>query len=128
MELWIQLTGGVALFALGFLAAAFMFRRQFLKQREVTKEYEKAMTGLFYSIHHDGFNPRLKRIRGCINVCRMHFDSIEKLEEFVTRPGHENYMKLILKELKEVRQWFNKICTVCLEMEKDIIDNAKKYE
>lgn len=149
MELALKLTGYLAVFSLGFLAARFISRFQFNKQKAIVKRYEQAvlakesqLVGMLYSIHHDGFNPRLKRIRGCINVCteilkqiRVIRLKIEKLEEFAIRPNHYTYVKMIVSELKNLykqlneHEEFNKsISTECLEMENDILKNAEKYQ
>jgi hypothetical protein len=118
----------VTCFALGCLAAGCMFRKQWQKQQAIILKYEQNVTGLLFSIHHDGLKPRVQRIVGCVSTSKVHFESIEKLTEFALRPNGYNYLKLIVIELKEIRNWFNRMATECIEIEAFIKKNTKQYE
>lgn len=137
MGFWIGLLIGFA----PSLVLVYIFRKQLRNQISIIRKYETKLSGVIYSIHHDGYNPRLKRIRGCINVflvtliqLREMKSKMENLIQFMERPDHHRYSELFLIEAKsflkvagDVKWTLSSIDSECIEMEKDILDNAEKY-
>lgn len=133
---------------LTFLAVKFITRKVFQRQTLIVQAYElrietllTRIDGLMFSIHHEYSIPRLKRLRGSVNVLKLTFkklkelrDTLEKASDFAERPNHYKYTRLVVetgremvKEFNSIAPLFEAIYTEAEAIEKEIMENTQKY-
>lgn len=126
---------------LGALTAGAIFRRHLrnskansldleltlIEKAKEIKEQRKAVQELIYHFHHSGLNPKCKRLRGISDLGLRPIASLRQNLILLGRPNHEGYAKIADKLLDEIEQWWKQSINVCLDIEKEIIDSANKF-
>lgn len=137
----ISLTVGVVSLLLGALVVGASFRRHIsnsssrmieyqrtLDQRAAhIAEQQKAIQDLIYQYHHYGLNPKCKRLRGISDLGLRPVERLQQNLVLLSRPNHYKYAKVAIKELEEIKVWWEQSIIVCLDIEKDIIESANKF-
>lgn len=126
---------------LGALTTAVIFRRHlkksFIHSQELAstlvqkadeiKEQRAALQEMIYQFHHYGLNPKCKRLRGISDLGLRPIKVLRQNLELLSRPHHHKYAKMAIKEVDEIEIWWTKSIQVCLEIEKEVIDSANKF-
>jgi hypothetical protein len=128
-------------FAIGGLIVGIIFRRRLRNSGRATqelkfeikqnlsdlKEQEEAIQKLIYNYHHNGLNPACKRLRGISNLTLRLCQSLKENLVLLAKPNHHGYATIASKDLEEVIQWVNTSNTICLQIEKEVLENANKF-
>lgn len=91
------------------------------------KEQKKALQELIYQFHHSGLNPKCKRLRGISDLGLRPIKVLKENLELLSRPNHHGYAKLALKEVLEMETWWKTSIQVCIDIEKEVLDSANKF-